>query len=251
MQRTLKFAIGTILLLFTVITNKAFSQSNIKLGDVSRFEFEIRGNGKQGTVKKYEAINEHSDWNCYQVALETIDAKGTKVTDNTRRLVKAIPPFIVNRLVKLSAKKDSGIDASLFRIQQPDMAKGLNAVSVKIAPDDKLQMLKLFKVDSLFNKALVKNVAGSSSDSKASHLLTIITKDQKTYTIEAGPASTPYALPWQIGNTKVYDPYLSSIFEFACGNEQYDRQQREILCTKIAASIYNDVIVPQKQTAGL
>jgi hypothetical protein len=236
MKRALFFVI--ILLRLPV-----FGQQVIKLDDISKLILTTRGGGPIDEKKILEVVPINKGWECYQTRLRKHDSKGRRIDDSARTFVRNVPPETLQRLLDIIAKRDTGIDRKLFKIDKSALVTFIDSIKIdSIKPDLKPAQRAEF-IDSLRSEAIINTTLNDVlhpplMDDKTYFGITIITKQNTQITIYAESFASLYEFPWHIDNIESFDPNISAIFFSISGIDNYPEFERGQLYDRMVRAIY-------------
>ena len=232
------------LLSFFIITGlslnikNSFAQQVIKLNDVAKFELVIRKGGLSGGFRRVEVILKNDKWISYQTK-----RKGYQHNDSSEVFIKNVPSAILDSLLSIIAKSDTGIHLNRFNISTDLLISKIDSLHVPLKPAQKNEFIAALHSKEMMENALEKTIKPSwvMMDDRNYYGITITDKNNVKFTISALSFAGLYYLPWQSNNIKNYDPAISIIFEFILGNDSYAAQEKQRLHLDIDRNIYYDI----------
>lgn len=201
-----------VLLLILVFTTKdCLSQKAIKLNDVSKFEFVTRSGGLSSDYRKIDVIPENGSWKSYQTVIKKSTLQG--LTDNTSEVfIKDVPSKVLNQLLEIIAKQDTGINIDPFKINATELVNVTLGINGEVTQNEKDKFIKFVQSKDVLQKALEHVLTPFLMDDRTYYGITVTTKKNESFTIKAYSFADLYNLPWYINKIKSYDPNISLIF---------------------------------------
>ncbi len=234
--------IRTILILFTALfflLTPCLGQ-NIKLKDVVRFEFTTKDGGMSNGYRIIEVIpDSNNTWKSYQTHFVGNNLKGP-VNDVRKIFIKDVSGKILDELLKIIAKQDTGINMDLFKISKDELIAKIDTTALCLQPKQKKEFITALGSKTILQKELYKVLHPMPMDDKTALSIAIITKTNVNFKITAETFANLYDLPWHINKIDSYNPDISSIFAFVSGNNKFPVQQRLWLDLDLDKNIYWD-----------
>lgn len=225
-------------LLFTTI-KQTLAQPKVKLKDVAKFELITKGGGLSDTYRSIIVEPDTGGWRCYLTKFIGYDAKSKiKINSSKKVFIKMVPAGVLNQLLNIVSKPDTGINMKLFKIDRAKLTSSIDSLHINLKSTQKVEFVNAVKSKAIVKEALVRALHPMPMDDKTYYGITIITKSNDSIIVKAYSFASLYYLPWQINGVNSYNPNISLIFNFISANEQYAGQQNKWLHRNIDQNIY-------------
>jgi hypothetical protein len=102
----------------------------------------------------------------------------------------------------------------------------LDSIPTPISVERKPGIVKDIRNQFHLQKAFEMLLTPMKADDRSLYQIKVITVKGDTIVAKALTFADPY-IPWEIEGVKTYDPKLSSLFYYLCGNERYEPGRRD------------------------
>jgi hypothetical protein len=225
----------SVLIFQLALLNRSSAQKKIKLRDVTSFTLVTEG-GMGSAYRKLE-VSYEDGWKCYQLAFGGWKLNGR--IDSTKAFIKSIPPKMLQQLLDLITKPDTGILIRPFNITTQELTQAIDTIQPSLKPGYKKEIIDSLHNSAILYNALFKAMHPLIMDDVTSYEFFITMKNGGQLKAEAGGLA-PYELPWLIKGVKSYNPGISLIYNYISGNNRYPEQERRWFIKDIDQNIYQE-----------
>jgi len=212
----------------------------VTLSDVTSFKLVWHEGGLMNEYRILEVVPADTDWACYQTHLRGHTSKAEEINDSTRTFIKDIPSKILTQLLRIIARKDTGVNAGPFKISKTELITYTDSIKADLKLQQKAEFIDSLRSEAVINYGLNKALQPFMLDDRAYYGITITTRQNQSFTIKAYSFGYLFNLPWYIDNIKSYDPNISIIYEFISGHDKYAEYEQKRLYHDMDWEIYKN-----------
>ena len=226
----------SVMFIQLVLLNKSSAQKKLKLKDVESFTLVIQSGGVSNEYRKLE-VRYDKGWKCYQIVRTGYGLCGE--TDSSKAYIKNVSATMLQQLLNIIAKPDTGILIAPFNITTRELAQTIDTIQPTLKPGNKKEIIDSLHNSAILYNALFKAMHPFIMDDATSYEIFITMKNGFQLKAEANSIAS-YNLPWVINNIECYNPNISLIYNYISGNKQYPEQERKWFLKSIDQNIYWD-----------
>lgn len=234
---------NSIIIFFIFFLNilPCHAQFKIKLDDVVKFDFEMRGGGLSSYRRNLRVSLVNKNWKCVELQPIGTDGKNGIMRYAPPFFIKNIPADTLQFLLDRFAIADSTIDIKQFNLDKASIISEFDSlVGVKFKPEQRAELVAAVQSEQRLKRTVNQLLYPREADDKDYYGIDITTKSNITYHVFAYSFGYPYHLPWTVGYIQSYDPEISIVFNQITGHPAFAKVEHKRFQQNIALELYRN-----------
>ena len=220
----IRFLIILLLLLQSTLIAQINKAKNISLNAVKLIEIEEHLNDLSGEILVFKVERDKAN-NWISTKTRSSQSWVDKDKISKEKFIRKVPISHLKELLNCFTDPVLTKDIKLFNISQDTLISHLDSMLTPLTTERKSGIVEDLKKPHHLQKAFEKLLVPRQADHKTLRQIKLITLRGDTITAESLSFADAY-IPWKIEGMRVYDPKLSRLYNYLCGNERYERSRR-------------------------
>jgi hypothetical protein len=243
----MKFTLSIIVMLCLAIRMCSAQVSNRKHIDLKAVQRIELVEDRPGVVEYKIERDKANKWVSERIYSDDDVTASGKIPNN--KFIREIPESYLKTFLKSFSHPVLTKNIDLFNINQDTLISYLDSIGTPISVERKSGIVKDIRNPFHLQKAFEMLLIPRKYDHRTLYQIKLIMVQGDTIVAKALSFADPY-IPWEIEGVKTYDPKLTSLYDYLCGNERYEVSRRGHfykMLTFQMLRLHRLVLYPQKR----